>query len=199
MPLERYAHVTGMLANEGDPEATFSRLKLDPAVWMQTVRRFSVRFEENQALRSRFDELVAQSPAQAKPSPLLTATAPPQTGRAQAAHPFHGKSAAPAPSQPSLRAEGTGTAFLPDGGIEMDVGPEVPQGLPRLRVDQYAWISATLRRASDTEVDATLARFRLTSATFAELDAHWRAYLGRNAGAMAMYERMLKPYLSLPR
>lgn len=48
-------------------------------------------------------------------------------------------------------------------------------GVPGLTVDQYAWVTATLRRAGVAGRAEALTRLRLTEASFQDLEAQWRA------------------------
>jgi len=47
--------------------------------------------------------------------------------------------------------------------------------VPELTVDQYAWVTATLRRAGAGGRAEALSRLRLTEASYQELDTQWRA------------------------
>jgi hypothetical protein len=52
--------------------------------------------------------------------------------------------------------------------------------LPELSVEQYAWVVAKLRKAAPAEFARTLATLRLTPETRGQLEAHWRARMGRD-------------------
>ena len=85
----------------------------------------------------------------------------------------------PAERAATLTREGTGTVALEAEPATTNQGPEVPSGLPNLNVEQYAWVIATLKRATPETLPATLERLRLTPASRAELEARWRAHLMR--------------------
>ena len=57
---------------------------------------------------------------------------------------------------------------------------EVVSPLPELSVDQYAWIVAKLRQAAPADLAGTLATVRLNPETREQLEAHWRARMGRD-------------------
>jgi len=57
--------------------------------------------------------------------------------------------------------------------------PTVPSDLPSLNVEQYAWLSATLRKSRPDTIEATLTRLRLTQTSRAALEAIWTAHMAR--------------------
>ena len=61
MPLEEYAAIHAELTSDGDPQKTFERLAINPVSWMSAVRRYTARFAEEPATKSRFNELVEQA------------------------------------------------------------------------------------------------------------------------------------------
>jgi hypothetical protein len=65
----------------------------------------------------------------------------------------------------------------------------VPEGLPVLTVDQYAWMMAKLKRTPPAEMAATLGRFRLTEAGRAKLQEVWKAHMDSSPGVRAAYVR----------
>ena len=75
---------------------------------------------------------------------------------------------------PALRAVGA-SAVLPFIEAAPPPGP-----LPELSVEQYAWVVAKLRKATSADFAATLATLRLTPETREQLEAHWRARMGRD-------------------
>lgn len=60
------------------------------------------------------------------------------------------------------------------------VAGEVASPLPELAVDQYAWIVAKLRQAAPADLAGALATVRLNPETREQLEAHWRARMGRD-------------------
>lgn len=62
MPLERYAEITAILTKEGNPNATFKRLGIDPGDWLSTVRSYSKRFAKDPSLEAQFNALLKKLP-----------------------------------------------------------------------------------------------------------------------------------------
>lgn len=71
-----------------------------------------------------------------------------------------------------------------------------PQGIPDLTVEQYAWVAATLRRTSPEGLADALAKLRLTPASKAELEAHWRARMAADADLQRAFLAALAKQLS---
>jgi hypothetical protein len=81
---------------------------------------------------------------------------------------------------PPTGAEGSGTMAI-DETASVDIGgPDVPEGLPRLNVEQYAWIAAVLKKTSAGDLASTLTRLRLTPASRTQLEAIWKAHMARH-------------------
>lgn len=51
----------------------------------------------------------------------------------------------------------------------------LPDGVPAMSLEQFAWLSATLRATPPQDLAAVLASVRLTETTRAQLEAHWHA------------------------
>jgi len=76
----------------------------------------------------------------------------------------------------------TGTALATgEEGVALPFGPTsrasvpLPEGVPALRLEQYAWLSATLKSTLAEELPAILAKVRLTVETRQTLESYWRA------------------------
>jgi len=75
------------------------------------------------------------------------------------------------------RGEGTGTVEVDQRSLLALVNlVQTPpaQGLPSLTVDQYAWVTATLRRAGSEGRAEALLRLRLTEEQHQQLETAWR-------------------------
>ena len=90
---------------------------------------------------------------------------------------------------------GTGTAVVDDAQVDLPM-PAMPPELPTLTVDQYAWVSASLKRAKSGELEATLTRLRLTPASRASLDAIWKAHMARYPAVKQAFILALAKHLS---
>ncbi len=124
------------------------------------------------------------------PSPMNATFVDDGKPRAESAElPFEGKRATPPAAQPIARGTGTGTELLDEGDAGATTGPTVPEGLPVLTVDQYAWMMAKLKRTPPAEMAATLGRFRLTEAGRAKLQEVWKAHMDSSPGVRAAYVR----------
>jgi hypothetical protein len=100
--------------------------------------------------------------------------------------------AAAAPAQ-----HDTGTAIADEQPLDL-VPPAVPAELPTLSVDQYAWVTATLKRAKAADLEATLTRLRLTSDSRVSLDAIWKAHMARHPAVKQAFILALGRHLSPP-
>ncbi len=100
-------------------------------------------------------------------------------------------------SPPAPAGAGTGTAIVDEVLLEVPP-PTVPPDLPSLTVDQYAWVTATLKRTKPEEVVATLTRLRLTAASRVSLDAIWKAHMARHPAAKQAFILALGKHLSPP-
>ncbi|MFO0615667.1 MAG: hypothetical protein U0414_23940 [Polyangiaceae bacterium] len=70
---------------------------------------------------------------------------------------------------------------------------------PELSVEQYAWVLATLRRASEAELPGVLARLRLSPETRAALDATWDAKTRRDPALSRALDQALAKLGAPPR
>jgi hypothetical protein len=82
----------------------------------------------------------------------------------------------PRPATPAAPPAGSGTSLaveVPHDALPFAAAPPpaAPPPVPELTVEQYAWVVASLRKATD--VAAALARFRLTPESRRELEARW--------------------------
>jgi len=76
----------------------------------------------------------------------------------------------------------TGTALATgEEGVALPFGPTsrasvpLPEGVPAMSLEQYAWLSATLKSTLAEELPAILAKVRLTVETRQTLESYWRA------------------------
>ncbi len=105
--------------------------------------------------------------------------------------PFDGHHAPPPPVVSIPRGPDTGTRVVDQEPVQPVSGPQVRPGLPVLSVEQYAWMTATLRKTPAADLDAALARLRLTAATRSELQAVWSAHMEAHAQVQAAFMRAL--------
>lgn len=124
-------------------------------------------------------------------SQLARAPTPFVAGPAAAAGP------SPPPSAPPLNSAGTGTALVDEAQVDLPA-PTMPTELPTLSVDQYAWVTASLKRAKAGELEATLTRLRLTQASRVSLDAIWKAHMARYPAVKQAFILALAKHLSPP-
>jgi hypothetical protein len=85
---------------------------------------------------------------------------------------------------------GTGTVLTLDVLHAPPPATDVPALLPDLTVDQYAWLTATLRRTAPADLPAVLARVRLTPETRKELENRW-------SSRMAADPQLTETFISL--
>lgn len=133
-----------------------------------------------------------ETPARPSPSATLFASV---TANAPALPFDRGAAPSPQPSSVVAPQEGTGTVALDAEPPTITAGPEVPLGVPNLTVEQYAWVVATLKRATPLSLPTTLERLRLTPTSRAELEARWRAHLARHPDLKQLFIRALAAQL----
>ena len=95
------------------------------------------------------------------------------------------------PARPVPRRTPSGTAEL----AAARAAP-APQAFPDLTVEQYAWVAATLRRAPADDFALALAKLRLTPASRAALEAHWRARMAADAELQRAFLAALGKHLA---
>ena len=157
--LIRYADLVAARSEPGaDMAAVLAELEIDTDAHGRIEAYWSRKFAESGLLALEFGRLLTQAKKARADKRAPRPAAPFGTGTSLAldvprsAMPFAAEAAEPAATTP-----------LP--------GPVAPPQIPELSVDQYAWIVASLRKATD--VPAVLARFRLTPETRKELEARW--------------------------
>ncbi|NUP05236.1 MAG: hypothetical protein HOW73_04150 [Polyangiaceae bacterium] len=104
----------------------------------------------------------------------------------------------PAPTEGRVANDrgGTGTLALDDHSGVPVTGPDVPDGLPKLSVDQYAWVVATLRKTAPADLPNMLGRLRLTTVTRTTLDALWKAHMARYPHVKQVFVHALATHLT---
>jgi hypothetical protein len=75
---------------------------------------------------------------------------------------------------------------------------DVPLPLPELTVDQYAWLTATLRRTAPADLPTTLARVRLTPETRKELESRWNRRMAADPQVKETFVSLLARHLRGP-
>lgn len=131
------------------------------------------------------------------PDPSPRATLPFATGR-EPAKPL--QQAAPStPSTPSIRINRqlSGTLDVPDAEA-LPLPPPVAD-IPNLSVEQYAWVTASLRKAEGPSLHEAMARFRLTTESRKKLDAVWRAHMARHPAVQLAFDQALARHLASSR
>lgn len=95
-------------------------------------------------------------------------------------------------ARPPARRVDSGTVLAPAGlpGVAQQGAP-----VPALSVEQYAWLSATLRKATAQDLPDTLVRLRLTPESRATLEAQWRARMAADPALKGEYIAALARYL----
>ncbi len=134
----------------------------------------------------------AESPRSGFGGETFVAAAAPISARSL---PFAGSlAAAPLGSSVAPRLD-TGTKVVEGDAQTQPVsgvgGPQVRPGLPVLSVEQYAWVTATLRKTNASDLEAVLTRLRLTAATRSELQGVWSAHMEAHPHVRAAFMRLL--------
>lgn len=156
---------------------------------------------------------VVMGPPATAPMPFL------RPGGASAVLPFPGPSASPVAAAtittaprtpagpcvdlgqtvgPTLTPVAAAMPFRPAGSLDpvKAVAPmEVLSPLPELSVEQYAWVVSRLRRAAAADLAGTLVTLRLTPETREQLEAHWRARMGRDPALQQAFIAALGRFL----
>lgn len=184
--LMRYCELVAARGEPGvDIESVLAEFSIDADTHARVEAYWRRKFEENGLLALEFGRLHTQA-KQARAGRKAPRAAAFGTGTSLAVDvprnviPFAApaKEAAPAPDTPT-----------PTQGA-----PPAPAPVPELRVEQYAWVVAALRKTTDEA--ATLARLRLTPETRKELEARWAARMAADSALREAFLNALARHLA---
>lgn len=144
--LQRFAELSAAI-RRGSAESAHASFGLDASSAARIEAYWSARLAANAVMRTEFERLV--------------------------------RAALEIPTNASSdRGEGTGTVEVDQRSLLALVKGRAPaaagQPLPSLTVDQYAWVTATLRRAGSEGRAEALVRLRLTEQQHQQLEKAWR-------------------------
>lgn len=106
-----------------------------------------------------------------------------------------GRAGVPKVAMPPTSRVGTGTLDANESTTELPPAPTVPD-CPSLTVEQYAWVTATLKRAQTANLAAALQRLRLTEDSRRRLDALWKGHMARYPAVKQAFISALARHLS---
>jgi hypothetical protein len=183
--LMRYSDLVAARDEPGaDMKAVLAAFSIDAAAHARVEAHWTRKFSENGLLALEFGRLVTQAKKALAARRAPRSLAPVGTGTALALDvpgavtPFQRDKDRPIPSAPVHSSEGMAT----------------PANVPELSVDQYAFIVASLRKATD--VPTTLARFRLTAESRKELEARWAKRMATEPAVREAFLAALGRHLS---
>jgi hypothetical protein len=168
--LVQYAELCALL--EADPGATERVLgdrALTPEMWRSVGIHYAQKLTQEPRWATEFQRLVAR--ARASVQERQQHSGDPKLGMTR---PIQSPSAA---------------------STNATIAPTPRPILPDLSVDQYAWIVASLRKATEAELPATLDRLRLTPAARAALETRWRERMSAEPGLADRFAEALRRHL----